>query len=104
MNIPPPSNATAYNGMVHYLRDIYIKEAQVSMKKAADEVTGDEIGDGVKHCTVSFDGTWQRRGYSLLNGVVVSCAGGKVIDTETLTKHCNQCSKRLSTDEFKRWK
>ena len=100
-NIPPPIEC-------NYLRDIYVKEAQVSMKKAADEVTGDEIGDdGVKHCTVSFDGTWQRRGYPSLNGVVVACAGGKVIDTETLAKQCNQCKywgKRLSTDEFKRWK
>ena len=33
-------------------------------------------------------GKW---GYLLLNGVVVACAGGKVIYTETLTKHCNQC-------------
>ena len=48
--------------MVHYLRDIYDKEAQVSMKEAADEVTGDEIGDGEMHCNVSF------AGYLLLKG------------------------------------
>ena len=31
------------------------------MKEAADEVSGDEIGDGEMHCNVSFDGTWQRQ-------------------------------------------
>ena len=58
---------------MHYLEDIYDKEAQVSMKKAADEVTGDEIGDGVKHCNVSFDGTWQRQGGLLIGQWCIGC-------------------------------
>ena len=42
---------------------------------------------------VSVDGTWQRRGYSSLNGVVVAISidTGKILDLEILTRYCRQC-------------
>ena len=42
---------------------------------------------------VSVDGTWQRRGYSSLNGVVVAISidTGKIVDLEVLTRYCRQC-------------
>ena len=54
---------------------------------------------------VSCDGTWQKRGYSSLNGVVsvINVETGKVIDYRVLTKKCAQCTSwesRRGTEEF----
>ena len=61
------------------------------MSDAAEEirilknVNDDELAD----CAVSCDGTWQRRGFSTLNGcVTLSCDTGKVLDTEPLSRTC----------------
>jgi len=44
---------------------------------------------------VSCDGTWQKRGYSSLNGVItgISMNNGKVLDIEPMTRACKACSK-----------
>ena len=60
----------------------------------------------LKTCA-SFDGTWQRRGFSSLNGVVSCISNGKVIDYEVLTKVCRFCQywkKFKSSEEFEEWK
>ena len=43
--------------------------------------------------SASFDGTWQRRGYASLNGVLtaISIENGKCLDYECLTKNCKMC-------------
>ncbi|GFT13138.1 uncharacterized protein TNCV_2855281 [Trichonephila clavipes] len=43
---------------------------------------------GIVNCGVSVDGTWQRRGFSSLNGCVsaISVDTGKIIDFETLSQ------------------
>lgn len=42
----------------------------------------------------AFYGTWQRRGYSSLNGVVTATSfdTGKVLDVECLSKYCQICT------------
>ncbi|GFT68062.1 uncharacterized protein TNCV_713991 [Trichonephila clavipes] len=42
---------------------------------------------------IAVDGTWHKRGYSSLNGVVcaTSVENGKVIDFEALIKYCSSC-------------
>ena len=65
------------------------------MKEAADEVrinancTEGEVVDA----GISNDGTWQKRGFSLLNGVVASLSidTGKVLDIEVMSRYCNVC-------------
>ena len=44
--------------------------------------------------SVSGDGTWHKRGYSSLHGIVnvISMETGTVLDTEVLTQFCKQCS------------
>ena len=44
--------------------------------------------------SVSCDGSWQRRGFSSLNGVVtaISMKTGKVVDIEAMTRACKACS------------
>ena len=50
-------------------------------------------GTGVAKCAISCDGTWQRRGFSSLNGcvTVISIDTGKVLDVEALSKVCKKC-------------
>ena len=42
---------------------------------------------------MSVDGTWQRRGFSSLNGAVaaISMVNGKILDLDTLTRYCQGC-------------
>ena len=42
---------------------------------------------------VTVDGTWQKRGFSSLNGVVavISITNGKVLDVESMSRHCKSC-------------
>ncbi len=55
------------------------------MKEAAQEVRKSAISEkaDIKDTQVTSDGTWQKRGHSSLNGVVVACSkNGKVIDCQ----------------------
>ncbi|GFV13272.1 hypothetical protein TNCV_3655921 [Trichonephila clavipes] len=47
--------------------------------------------DNNSNIAVAVDGTWHKRGYSSLNGVVcaTSVENGKVVDFEALTKYCS---------------
>ena len=91
----------------------YLEVSQASKAKAANE-TRDELGINVPNdvvdCKVSVDGTWQRRGYSSLNGVVTlkSNTNGKCIDTHTMSKCCKGCQywerRKESGEAYDRWK
>ena len=52
------------------------------------------MGEVSNDVGVSLDGTWLKRGFSSLNGVVVaiSITSGKVIDTEVMSRFCKACS------------
>lgn len=48
-----------------------------------------------------FDGTWQKRGHSSLNGVITASSidTGKILDVECLSKYCFKCKgKDLKSD------
>ncbi|GBM58555.1 hypothetical protein AVEN_255335-1 [Araneus ventricosus] len=73
-----------------------------SMKHAAGEIrNADDPVPSVK-CDVSVDGTWQRRGYSSLNGVVsaISILSGKVIDMEVMSQFCKYCGTKTLSSSF----
>ena len=96
------------------LHTAYIEAAQESMLSAGleakplnTEVPYYENNINIKDIRASFDGTWQRRGFSSLNGVVSCISNGKVIDYEVLTKVCRFCQywkKFKSSEEFEEWK
>ena len=58
-------------------------------KQILDEYTEDEVCD----IAVSCDGTWQRRGYASLNGVVsaISIESGKCLSHECVVNNCKSC-------------
>ncbi|GFW12671.1 uncharacterized protein TNCV_3883811 [Trichonephila clavipes] len=49
----------------------------------------------IVECGISVDGTWQRRGYSSMNGCVaaLSVDTGKVVDIEIMSSYCPTCRK-----------
>eukprot|EP00795_Rhopilema_esculentum_P005628 gene5628-10839_t len=71
----------------------------MSSEEKVEEIP-DAKGDDV---TNSCDGTWQRRGFSSKNGVVtvaiVKGLSSKIVDTETLTNHCNKCKATTNDNE-----
>ena len=60
--------------------------------------------------SVSVDGTWQKRGFSSLNGVVaaISITNGKVLDCEAMTRSWKSCMlhaplQKSNPNEFGEW-
>ncbi|GFW11124.1 uncharacterized protein TNCV_2842501 [Trichonephila clavipes] len=84
MNLsPPPTKFSKYN---HILLQATRETCEHSMAEAVRE-TVDE-NDGKRD--VAVDGSWQKRGFSMKNGLVTvtSVDTGKVIDVEVFSKHC----------------
>ena len=69
------------------------------MKSAASEYKN----GGVTDVSVSVDGTWQKRGFSFLNGVVaaISIDTGNVVDWEVMARYCKagKSSEHLKTTD-----
>ena len=59
---------------------------------------------------VSFDGTWAKRGFTSLTGVVfvISTDTGEVLDCHVLSKSCQKCALKRSKchdgDQFEQWR
>ena len=107
VNMPPPMDKKSYRKTFTKLYRAYSNVAYQSTSKAAEDISITPEADGIKNVTVSFDGTWQRRGYSSLNGVVTCISEGKVLDYEVLCKVCPQCkywNKKKTTAVYEEWK
>ena len=65
--------------------------------------------DAVVDAAVSFDGTWAKRGFTSLTGVVfvLSVDTGAVLDYHVPSKSCQKCrlkkGRRNSDDKFEEW-
>ncbi|XP_069698811.1 uncharacterized protein [Periplaneta americana] len=72
-------------------------DREASMRKAAMETV--ELNGNNRDICGAFDGSWQKRGHTSLNGVVTatSLLTGKVLAVEILTKYCQTCSQGKGT-------
>jgi len=103
MNIPPPLTARNYKKHIRSLKNIVKNIAKETMVNAIADL---RINKGVTSNTalvdiaVSCDGSWQKRGYSSLNGFVsaISMESGKVVDISPMSRFCKSCSNN------KKWK
>ena len=76
VNMPPPMNKTLFQ-----------KSSKCEVKEAVFK--DDFAENAVVDICVSFDGTWQERGYASFNGVVTEMSDqGKCIDFEIKFKVC----------------
>ena len=102
MNLPKAMTVKNFNRISDTLSDAAKHVAETSMNNAV--VALKKIGNvGVLDIGVSIDGTWQRRGFFSLNGVVaaLSVDNGKVIDVEPTSRYCRGCAvntRRLQDD------
>lgn len=94
MNLPSPAEFRNYNSV---LANAAKEVCEDSMKQAIQETM--EENEGEKDITAIFDGSWQKRGHSSLNGFVSAISGvnGKVIDVKILSKLCI-CKNRLQQE------
>ena len=109
MGMPQPMTPSVYSSINDTVGLAYEAVAQQSMKEAADELRTTEMtaDEEILDTQVTIDGTWQKRGHSSLNGVVVACSkNAKVIDCQVMSKHCKSCqiwSRRQGTPEYDNW-
>ncbi|GFU67161.1 uncharacterized protein TNCV_3770931 [Trichonephila clavipes] len=86
MNLPqPPTRFSPYGKRIlNAAKLVYEDSIQNAAKEAICE------NEGNKNIAVAVDGTWQKRGYTSLNGAVTvtSIDTGKVIDVDILSKYC----------------
>ena len=96
INLPKPVTANNYDKIINRLVNTTKAVADITMQDACEELRTDSSSDAIKNLQVSSDGTWQRRGYSSLNGVVtvISIKNGKDLDIKpmsSLTKKIDRC-------------
>jgi hypothetical protein len=108
MDMPPPMTNKNYNRTVKTLVTKIKSVAEETMTDAADEIRGTS---DLTDTSISCDGSWQRRGYSSLSGVVtvISMINGKVLDAEPLCKFCKACNsmehlRKTNPEAYDQWK
>ena len=111
--LPSPIARRTYTTYVKEITRGSVEVAETSLKQAREEVreiSGATSDDDIVDIVISCDGTWQKRGFSSLFGVVFIIAHltGKVIDYHVMSKHCSACqhweTRDKHSDEYKRWK
>lgn len=110
MDMLPPVVGSAF--MVHNqsLAECALKVATDNMINASNHLhrlKGVNPND-ILDVKVTCDGTWSRRGFAAIHGVVVviSWDTGQVLDFQIMTKSCNACEQqktRLSEEDFDVW-
>ena len=117
LGLPVAMSKVSYYKYADRLHDAIVEEAKASMQVAAKEVHRHHSEDpslpapddnGIVNATVTCDGTWAKRGFTSLHGVVVviSLTTGQVLDYECLSKSCEACKsweKKKNTPEFDEW-
>ena len=118
LNMPGYMSSRTYEKYSRRLCAAAEEEAYASMKAAGEEVVrlhtedpslAKATADGMVGTTVTCDGTWHKRGFTSLHGVVVviSLVTGQVLDYVTLSKTCTECKKwekRAGTADYAAWK
>ena len=112
MNMPRPMTFKNYTNAAKKVLEATKEVAKQTMDDAATDLHQSSSEDkDVIDVGVSCDGTWQKRGFSSLNGVFVAISidNGKVIDIEPMNRHCKPCSmkeglKKSDPVVYQEWK
>lgn len=93
MNLAPPNARmqTLYKTLLPSVTEV----SDGSLRNAASEAI--EENEDSQDIAAAFDGTWQKRGFKSLNGIVTvtSFDTGKVLDFECMSKFCIICARDL---------
>ena len=111
MNLPKSVTANNYDKIINKLVKTSKAVAVIKMQDACEELRADSSSDAIKDVEVSPDGTWQRRRYSSLNGVVtvISIKNDTILDIEPRSRTCKACVlkgplKKTDHLAFEEWK
>ena len=93
MNLPKPMITNNYDKIVNRLNIVAKEVANETMRDATEDLlfkSKDPNDDTVIDTAVSCDGSWEKRGYSWLNGfvTVISMDNSKILDIEPMTQAC----------------
>ena len=98
MNMPPPPAARKYANNSSVITTCLQSIANESMRKATKELRTPERlnesnGTEPMNCGASYDGTWQKRGFSSRDGCVtaISINTGKRLDVQAFRQKRKQC-------------
>ena len=116
MDLPPPVSKSNYHEHQASIQSALEEEMRAAFKQAAQNyravykqsdptITPDSVLDAV----VSIDGTWVRRGFSSLVGVVVCILKetAQVVDAVVLSRICPECKMwegKEHDEEYEDWK
>ena len=117
MNMPCISTR-AYYKQVDNILEVLEDEAREELKSAGQRLRqlilqeDDQLENtATMDAAVSFDGTWAKRGFTSLTGVVfaISVDSGEVLDYHVLSKACQKCAYKQSQCEgddeaFEEWR
>lgn len=110
MDLPSPVAQKSYDLIISTIHKATDTVCSFSMKNAAQEEKRISTDKGENNgITVSGDGSWRKRGFSSLYGVVslIGWYTGKVVDVVVKSKFCKACSwwsDKEDTAEFEKWK
>ena len=113
MNLPSSMSKNVYSYINKSVYQAYADCANESMKKAAKKVRliikPDSNAAELLESDIAIDGSWQKRGYDSLNGVVTGIAreNQKVLDDQVFSKFYFGCSKwedKFGSAEYIDWK
>ena len=70
--------------------------AEQMMQEGAESLKQENEGSPV-NTAVSVDGSWQKRGFTSMNGVVtvISVNNGKILDSELMSRRCKACAIKI---------
>ena len=114
MNMPGPMHLKTFQ---HYQKQLnlgvsqaaksHLEEAATIVRQAYLDLGKEPDSDGILDITVSFDGSWQRRGRCSHNGIaaVICAVTGLILDYVTLSNYCHACEigPDPESDEYAAW-
>ncbi|KAL7290650.1 hypothetical protein TKK_0015411 [Trichogramma kaykai] len=109
MELPRPIFQSFYDKVVKHIQIASEEVSQDSIMRAAKEKKYLAVKDGEKDgITVSGDGTWRKRGFFSLYGIVtlIGYKVGKIVDYTVQSKYCKACEywkKHADSEKYAEW-
>ena len=93
MNHPPPMTEKNYRKTTKVFCDKIKGVAETLTQEASVELHGTTPPDQIVDVGITIDGTWQKRGFTSMNGSVaaISIDTGRIIDVEVMSRYCHGC-------------
>ena len=116
MNMPNHLSQNAYTSSHSKLQaasketfKVIVTESRHAIKNAYKDIGVVPDSEGILDVSVSYDGSWQRRGHSSHNGMaaVIDLMTGLPIDFEVLSNFCLKCkiaSEEPPSEDLEQWK